>query len=224
MRIEAKKLLLDPRQALAGREEHVISADALVEPALDQVLQNLEFWMDGDLDRLRFFLVGQVDTARNGILTSEAGMAALSRQIAHRFANPEIVRDGTAIGADFGLLPVPLEKNIQAKGYSLRVRHREDTSKGWIERDRPTLSVIARAALDLLAKHPEASMLVLRFVVLRRMGQPVFWEFTAVRPAHGSGLTISGKGRAPGFDESVAPYTGTVEELNHLASAAPGPS
>ncbi len=85
-------MLLDPAQAFLARPEYVIRQDALLEPALDQVMRNVEFWLNRDPELLRNQLLIQTSNARADILTSDAGIQAMQQLAAKRFAQPVIVR------------------------------------------------------------------------------------------------------------------------------------
>lgn len=88
-------MLLDPDRALLARPELVIRDEASLEAGLDQIMRNLDFWLPRDADQLRVQLGVQVDMARAETLVSEAGLAALTRQAAARFAAPHISRRET---------------------------------------------------------------------------------------------------------------------------------
>lgn len=121
---------------------------------------------------------------------------------------PAVARDLPAVQwvevyADFGLIPVPLEKNPRNKQSGSLLRHRQDAAKDWLDDQhpvRPRLEVIARLARDLMRQHPDAKRLVLQMIVLRTSGEPVKWEFS-IEPSANKEFNLSGTATAPGFHD-----------------------
>ncbi|MBL8300649.1 MAG: hypothetical protein JNN30_20105 [Rhodanobacteraceae bacterium] len=84
----AARRLTSADLALLGREELIIRDEQLITPAVDRIMANLETWLDGDESRLLAFLETQVISARDELVTSSEGIAALDRLAQVAFANP----------------------------------------------------------------------------------------------------------------------------------------
>lgn len=130
----AAQLLTRADGALLGREALVIRDERLLGPALDQVMAGVETWMDGDEGRLRTFLETQVNNARDDLITSPAGIAALDRLAQSSFAKPKITRQE---GDNPGRKASGLEKEVaKAAGAILSGRPaeaRDLPATHWIE-------------------------------------------------------------------------------------------
>lgn len=93
IRTEVERALVDPAGALMSDEAYVIRDPELLAAASAEVLERCEPWMDGDLERLRFFMEGHLNGARERLLENDAGIRELSRLIAVRHAKPHIERN-----------------------------------------------------------------------------------------------------------------------------------
>lgn len=241
IRARARALLLSREMAFMEREDLVIRDEQLISSALDRVMRNMESWIDSDESRMAFFLKSEVMTARDEMIKSDGGIAALNRLAKDAFANPRIEqkveeRPGrspdwlekqvarlaskifpgqpiTAKGvaaarwvevhADYGLVPVPLERNMLHKNSSSLLRYRRDATGEWLDQihpHRPRTDLVIQRAKDLMRDYPAATRFVLRMMVLRTSGAPVTWEYT-VEPTPYGDLAISGTGAAPGFHD-----------------------
>lgn len=108
----------------------------------------------------------------------------------------------TEVIADFGLVPVPLEKNPRNKQSTNLLRYRADSANDWLDATRPefpSLRTVERAAKRIVQQHANATHYVLKMQVLRSTGEPIVWQFWVQRGEADDELLLTGIGTASGY-------------------------
>lgn len=122
----------------------------------------------------------------------------------------------TEVIADFGLVPVPLEKNPRNKQSTNLLRYRADSANDWLDATRPefpSLRTVERAAQTLVEQHANATQYVLKMQVLRSTGEPIVWEFWVQRGESDDELLLTGIGTASGYQVDFGAHRFRLSEV-----------
>lgn len=157
--------LADPRFALDGRPEYVVTDAVVVEPALDYALARVAGIQPIDAARLERAKALALTEFKNR-LASPVGLRALEARIRERFAHPVITRvrapgsaAGEALTLDLGWMPgelAPRFAGVEMRGQG------ENFADG-----RPSTVFMARTLAAALREYWQAQQLTLRFLAPR---------------------------------------------------------
>ncbi len=157
--------LADPRFALDGRPEYVVTDAVVVEPALDYALARVAGIQPIDAARLERAKALALTEFKNR-LASPVGLRALEARIRERFAHPVITRvrapgsaAGEALTLDLGWMPgelAPRFAGVEMRGQG------ENFADG-----RPSTVFMARTLAAALREYRQAQQLTLRFLAPR---------------------------------------------------------
>ena len=157
--------LADPRFALDGRPEYVVTDAVVVEPALDYALARVAGIQPIDAARLERAKALALTEFKNR-LASPVGLRALEARIRERFAHPVITSvrapgsaAGEAITLDLGWMPgelAPRFAGVEMRGQG------ENFADG-----RPSTVFMARTLAAALREYWQAQQLTLRFLAPR---------------------------------------------------------
>lgn len=165
LRATLRAHLRDPRFALDGRPEYVVTDAAVVEPALDHALARMDATRPLDPTRLERAKALAL-TAFREQQAATVGLRALEARIRERFAHPVITRvrapgsaAGEAVTLDLGWMPgelAPRFAGVEMRGQG------ENFADG-----RPSTVFMARTLAAALREHRQAQQLTLRFLAPR---------------------------------------------------------